>query len=76
MRPFILRRTKDQVAKELPAKTEQTIWETFIALMPTRLRITSLRSRFCIDIPSKLRIPSIVRSVESVTYLFSIPWWN
>jgi len=26
LRPFILRRTKDQVAKELPAKTEQTIY--------------------------------------------------
>src|SRR5207248_11108053 len=26
LRPFILRRTKDQVAKELPAKTEQTIF--------------------------------------------------
>ena len=26
LRPFILRRTKDQVARELPAKTEQTIY--------------------------------------------------
>jgi SNF2 family DNA or RNA helicase len=26
VRPFILRRTKDQVAKDLPAKTEQTIY--------------------------------------------------
>jgi len=26
LRPFILRRTKDQVAKELPARTEQTIY--------------------------------------------------
>jgi superfamily II DNA or RNA helicase len=26
LRPFILRRTKDQVAKELPSKTEQTIY--------------------------------------------------
>jgi SNF2 family DNA or RNA helicase len=26
LRPFILRRTKDQVVKELPAKTEQTIY--------------------------------------------------
>ena len=26
LRPFILRRTKEQVAKDLPAKTEQTIY--------------------------------------------------
>ena len=26
LRPFILRRTKDQVAKDLPAKTEQTVY--------------------------------------------------
>ena len=26
LRPFILRRTKDQVAKDLPQKTEQTIY--------------------------------------------------
>ncbi len=26
LRPFILRRTKEQVAKDLPEKTEQTIW--------------------------------------------------
>ena len=26
LRPFILRRTKDQVASELPSKTEQTIF--------------------------------------------------
>src|SRR5439155_7611380 len=26
LRPFILRRTKEQVARELPAKTEQTIY--------------------------------------------------
>src|SRR5262249_27223901 len=26
LRPFILRRTKDQVAKDLPAKTEQTLY--------------------------------------------------
>ena len=26
LRPFILRRTKQQVARELPAKTEQTIF--------------------------------------------------
>ncbi|HWP41113.1 MAG TPA: DEAD/DEAH box helicase [Tepidisphaeraceae bacterium] len=26
LRPFILRRTKDQVARDLPEKTEQTIW--------------------------------------------------
>jgi SNF2 family DNA or RNA helicase len=26
LRPFILRRTKEQVATDLPAKTEQTIW--------------------------------------------------
>ncbi|HEY1377610.1 MAG TPA: DEAD/DEAH box helicase [Gemmataceae bacterium] len=26
LRPFILRRTKDQVAKDLPEKTEQTVW--------------------------------------------------
>jgi len=44
LRPFILRRTKDQVAKELPAKTEQTIYCELAA--PQRKMYDELRRHY------------------------------
>ena len=44
LRPFILRRTKDQVAKELPAKTEQTVYCELAA--PQRKMYDELRRHY------------------------------
>jgi len=44
LRPFILRRTKDQVARELPAKTEQTIFCELEA--PQRKLYNELRAHY------------------------------
>ncbi|HEV3330585.1 MAG TPA: DEAD/DEAH box helicase [Bryobacteraceae bacterium] len=44
LRPFILRRTKDQVARELPAKTEQTIFCELEA--PQRKLYNELRTHY------------------------------
>ena len=41
LRPFILRRTKEQVARELPAKTEQTIYCELEAAAAQALRRTA-----------------------------------
>ena len=60
LRPFILRRTKDQVAKELPEKTEQTL---FCDLEPVERKLyDELRGHYRGSLLDRIRSTSIAKS--------------
>jgi superfamily II DNA or RNA helicase len=60
LRPFILRRTKDQVARELPAKTEQTV---YCELEPEqRTLYNELRQHYRDSLLAKIEIQGLAKS--------------
>jgi superfamily II DNA or RNA helicase len=64
LRPFILRRTKEQVAKDLPAKTEQTIYCELEAAQ--RKRYDELRGFYRQSILQRVEREGIARSTMSI----------
>jgi superfamily II DNA or RNA helicase len=60
LRPFILRRTKDQVAKELPAKTEQTIYCELDA--PQRKLYDELRAHYRDSLLKRIESEGLAKS--------------
>jgi len=60
LRPFILRRTKQQVAKELPEKTEQTIFCELDG--PQRKHYEELRQHYRMSLLEKVRTQGLGRS--------------
>ncbi len=60
LRPFILRRTKDQVVKELPAKTEQTI---YCELEPQQRKLyNELRDHYRLSLLKKVETHGLGKS--------------
>jgi len=60
LRPFILRRTKDQVARELPAKTEQTI---YCELEPAQRRLyNELRQHYRDSLLQRIATQGLAKS--------------
>lgn len=60
LRPFILRRTKEQVARELPARTEQTLYCDLEA--PQRALYNELRDHYRASLLGKVRRDGLGRS--------------
>ena len=60
LRPFILRRTKQQVARELPAKTEQTIFCELEG--PQRKHYEELRDHYRLSLLERVRTEGLGRS--------------
>jgi SNF2 family DNA or RNA helicase len=60
LRPFILRRTKDQVARELPAKTEQTIYCELEA--PQRKLYNELRQHYRDSLLRRVQTEGLAKS--------------
>ncbi len=60
LRPFILRRTKDQVARELPAKTEQTIYCELKA--PQRKLYDELRQHYRDSLLRRIETEGLAKS--------------
>ncbi len=64
LRPFILRRTKEQVAKDLPAKTEQTIYCELEDVQ--RKRYDELRNHYRLSLLQRVEREGMQRATMSI----------
>jgi superfamily II DNA or RNA helicase len=64
LRPFVLRRTKEQVAKDLPAKTEQTLYCELEG--PQRRRYDELRDHYRLSVLGRVEREGIQKSTMSI----------